>query len=50
MNVRFSLFCIHSIIYNRVEKNHTKNLDLSYISSGTRQESGSKLARYQDRD
>ena len=27
MNVRFSLFCIHNIIYNRLEKNHAKNLD-----------------------
>ena len=27
MNVRFSLFCIHNIIYNRVEENHRKNLD-----------------------
>ena len=36
MNVRFSLFCIHNIIYNRLEKNHIKSIDLFYISSGTR--------------
>ena len=33
MNVRFSLFCIHDIIYNRVEENHTKHFDLSYNNS-----------------
>ena len=33
MNVRFSLFCIHIIIYNRVEENHTKHFDLSYNNS-----------------
>ena len=33
MNVRFSLFCIHDIIYNRLKKNHTKHFDLSYNNS-----------------
>ena len=27
MNVRFSLFCIHDIIYNRVDENHAKHFD-----------------------
>ena len=45
MNDEFSIFCIHNIIYNRLEKNHAKHLDFLYISSGTRQASGSKLAR-----
>ena len=27
MNDEFSLFCIHNIIYNRVEENHIKRLD-----------------------
>ena len=35
MNVRFSLFCIHNIIYNRLEKNHTKNFDLFYTQASS---------------
>ena len=27
MNDEFLLFCIHNIIYNRLEENHRKNLD-----------------------
>ena len=49
MNDEFSLFCIHNIIYNRVEENHRKNLDFflhkTQTRSGTKQTSGSKLAR-----
>ena len=27
MNDEFSIFCIHNIIYNRVEENHAKHFD-----------------------
>ena len=46
MNDEFSLFCIHNIVYNRLEENHAKRLDFFYIY---RHRLALELNRHQDR-